>query len=107
MTNSATTLHDLVPSAKPRHVLDELDDALGRERSTRRKVRELVKPTPDKGTLRVSRQARGRRTGWAVSCSEHGVLPFLIPKRKAARAAAIDHAQREHPEGATLVVEGG
>lgn len=110
---TAVEQHDLLPSAKPRHVIDELDDAMGKDRTTRRKLRELVKPTPDKATVRVSRMNPGRLTGWGVKCSEHGTLgpavdrPLVIPKRAGARAAALDHANRDHPEGATVLVEKG
>ena len=103
MTPTPTT----VAPERPRAVLDELDDLEGRERSTRRKVRDLVRPAEEKARVRVSRQHRGRRTGWGVTCSGCGVLPVLIPRRSGAKAVALDHARTDHPEGATVRVEGG
>lgn len=103
--------HDLVVSANPRHVLDELDDATGRDRSLKRKVRETFRPAPEKAVVTVDTIHVGRLTGWGVTCSEHGTLgpsvdePLVIPKRKAARSVGLDHARRDHPEGARLVVK--
>jgi hypothetical protein len=103
--------HDLVVAANPRHVLDELDEATGRERSLKTKVRQTLRPAPEKAVVTVETMHVGRLTGWGVKCSEHGTLgpsvdePLVIPKRKAARAVGLDHAQREHPEGARLVVK--
>lgn len=103
--------HDLVVSADPRHVLDELDDAEGKDRSLKRKVRDTFRPAPEKAVVTVDRLTPGRLTGWGVKCSEHGRLgpsvdePLVIPKRKAARSVALDHGRREHPEGARLIVK--
>lgn len=105
-----TDEHNLLPSSNPRHVLDELDDAVEKERTLKRKVRETFRPAPEKARVRVDRLTVGRLTGWGVKCSDCGTLgpsvdePLVIPKRKGARAAAIDHARREHPEGATLSI---
>lgn len=105
-----TDEHDLIPSADPRAVIDELDDAVGKTRTLKRKVRDTFSPAPEKARVRVDRLTVGRLTGWGVKCSECGTLgpsvdePLVIPKRKGARAAAIDHAKREHPEGATLSI---
>lgn len=105
---------DGVAPADPRQVLDELDDFEGKDRTVKRKVRDLRRgPRPDPATVRVEPMGAGRLTGHVVRCSEHGTLgpavnePVLIPKRSAARAAAKDHVLREHPEGARLVVEQG
>ena len=100
---------DLLVGSDPRRLIDEVDDALGKSRTTKRKVRDWRKPPKDKPTIRVVPIRSGRLSGWGVKCSEHGTLgpavnePLMIPKKSGARAAAVDHG-REHPEGATLVV---
>ena len=113
MATTKTLEDELLPGANPRHVLDELDDALGKERSLRRKARDTFRPAPEKASVRVVRLEVGRLTGWGVKCSEHGTLgpavdePLVIPKKAGARAAAIDHARRDHPEGAVVRIGKG
>lgn len=110
---SATDAPEELVAANPRRVLDELDDLTGRARTVRRKIRDLAKPKEDPARVRVVRLSPGRLTGWGVKCSEHGTLgpakdqPLVIPRRSGARAAAVDHVNAEHPEGARLVVERG
>lgn len=92
--------------ADPARVRDLLDDAEGKERTTRRKLRDLVKPSADPPLIRVTAEHRGRRTGWAVECSACGVVEVLFPRVRQAKAVALDHANGdEHPEGARVRIE--
>lgn len=108
-----TTEQSWTPPADPRQVLDGLDDEQGRERSTRRKIRDLVKPKEEPALVKVSRYNGGRRTGYTIKCSTHGTMgptvgePLVFPKRALARAAAVDHARDDdqHPGATRLVIE--
>lgn len=55
-------------------------------------------------TVLFGEAPRGRVTGWAVACSQHGAMPVLAPSRGQARAAAVTHVEAEHG-GSGQVVE--
>jgi hypothetical protein len=47
---------------------------------------------------------RGRVTGHAVGCAEHGVMPFLAPSKRAAHLAAARHIINAHGSAGTIVL---
>lgn len=48
--------------------------------------------------------ARGRVTGFAVACEEHGVMPFLAPSKRSAILAGARHVKHEHRSKGSVVV---
>lgn len=47
---------------------------------------------------------RGRATGHAVGCEEHGVMPFLAPTKGKAVLAAARHVKNEHGSAGSVVM---
>lgn len=53
-------------------------------------------PDLEKAEVRFGPAHRGKVTGYAVSCSEHGAMPVLVKNRAEAITAAGLHLQAEH-----------
>lgn len=47
---------------------------------------------------------RGRVTGHAVGCEEHGVMPFLAPSKRKAHLAAARHIVNAHGRAGTVIL---
>lgn len=47
---------------------------------------------------------RGRVTGHAVGCEEHGSMPFLAPTKGKAIVAAARHIKHEHGSAGSVVL---
>lgn len=47
---------------------------------------------------------RGRVTGHAVGCEEHGAMPFLAPTKGKAILAAARHVKYEHDSAGTVLL---
>lgn len=52
----------------------------------------------------VWREHRGRATGHAVGCEDHGVMPFLAPTQGKAILAAARHIKTEHGYAGSVVL---
>lgn len=47
---------------------------------------------------------RGRQTGHAVGCEDHGLMPFLAPTKGKAILAAARHIKHEHGSAGSVVL---